>query len=262
MTLQQLSSTVSSESSICQTRIASRDAIVVDNGSLRLTVVPELGGKIVSLIRNERAYRPCNYADRFEEYEPSGFDECLPTIAACLYPEEPFSARRLPDHGDVWCSSSSVEIAGEQVALTTSIRSLPLRFTKKCQLQEKVVRLDYEVTNLSQSDVKFLWSAHPLLRVEPDAEIILPQEVKEVEVNWSKDNRLGKSGDRCTWPTTWSSIELFLRLLLRLRSYSRLLSAKASVECSCRAKMKASFSVSIPGWFHMLAFGFAKADGR
>ncbi len=177
MTLQQLSSTVSSESSICQTRIASRDAIVVDNGSLRR-----------------------NYADRFEEYEPSGFDECLPTIAACLYPEEPFSASRLPDHGDVWCSSSSVEIAGEQVTLTTSIRSLPLRFTKKCQLQEKVVRLDYEVTNLSQSDVKFLWSAHPLLRVEPDAEIILPQEVKEVEVNWSKDERLGKSGDRCTWP--------------------------------------------------------------
>src|SRR5580704_9342270 len=88
MTLQQLSSTVSSESSICQTRIASRDAIVVDNGSLRLTVIPELGGKIVSLIRSEsgyeyllqppdpeRAYRPCNYADRFEEYEPSGFDE-------------------------------------------------------------------------------------------------------------------------------------------------------------------------------------------
>lgn len=215
MTLQQLGSTVSSESSICQTRIASRDAIVVDNGSLRLTVVPELGGKIVSLIRNEsgyeyllqppdpeRAYRPRNYADRFEEYEPSGFDECLPTIAACLYPEEPFPASRLPDHGDVWCSSSSVQIAGEQVTLTTSIRSLPLRFTKKCQLQKKVVRLDYEVTNLSQSDVKFLWSAHPLLRVEPDAEITLPDEVKQLEVGWSRDNRLGKSGDRCTWPTT------------------------------------------------------------
>jgi len=94
----------------------------------------------------------------------------------------------------------SGEIAGDEVTLTTSIRSLPLRFTKKCQLQERVVRLDYEVTNLSRSDVKFLWSAHPLLRVESDAEIILPQEVKEVEVNWSKDERLGKSGDRCTWP--------------------------------------------------------------
>src|SRR5260370_26982890 len=119
MTLQRLSSTVSSESSICQTRVASRHAIVVDNGSLRLTLIPELGGRIVSLIRNEsgyeyllpppdpeRAYRPCNYAERFEEYEPSGFDECLPTIAACLYPEKPFSASRFPDHGD-FCGCSS-----------------------------------------------------------------------------------------------------------------------------------------------------------
>src|SRR5258708_31009500 len=101
MTLKQLSSTVSTESSICKTRIASRDAIVVDNGSLRLTVVPELGGKIVSLIRNEsgyeyllqppdpeREYRPCNYAARFEEYRPSCFDECLHTCAPCLYPEQ------------------------------------------------------------------------------------------------------------------------------------------------------------------------------
>src|SRR6266704_2926353 len=116
MTLQQLSSTVSSESSICQTRIASRDAIVVDNGSLRLTVVPELGDKIVSLIRNasgheyllqpadpERAYRPRSFGDKFEDYEQWGFDECLPTVAECLYPEEPFLAYELPDHGDVWC---------------------------------------------------------------------------------------------------------------------------------------------------------------
>src|SRR5258708_2486830 len=80
-------------------------------------------------------------------------------------------------------------------------RSLPLRFRKNLRLQENTIRLDYEVTNLSQSRVKFLWSAHPLLRVEPGAEIILPQEVKEVEVSWSRDERLGKSGDRCTWPS-------------------------------------------------------------
>ena len=214
MTLQQLSSTVSSESSIRETRIGSLDAVVLNNGWLRLTVVPELGGKIVSLIRNESGYeyllqpqdpeRACrqrNYGDKFEDYEPSGFDECLPTIANCLYPEAPFSASQLPDHGDIWCLSSAIEIVGEQIRLTSSIRSLPLRFTKKLQLRENIVRLDYEVTNLSQSSVKFLWSAHPLLRVEAGADIILPNEVKEVEIGWSRDSRLGKSGDRCAWPT-------------------------------------------------------------
>jgi galactose mutarotase-like enzyme len=213
MTLQQLSSTVSSETLIRQTRIGSLEAVVLNNGWLRLTVVPELGGKIVSLVRNEsgyeyflqphdpeRAYRQRNYGDKFEDYEPSGFDECLPTIANCLYPEEPFSASPLPDHGDLWCLSSGVEIVGEQIRLTTYLRSLPLRFTKIVQLRENIVRLDYEVTNLSQSSVRFLWSAHPLLKVQPEAEIILPEDVKEVEVGWSKDERLGKSGDRCSWP--------------------------------------------------------------
>jgi len=213
MTLQQLSSTVSSETLIRQTRIGWLDAVIFDNGLLRLTLVPELGGEIVSLIRNEngyeyllqphdpeRAYRQRNYGDKFEDYEPSGFDECLPTIANCLYPEAPFSASQLPDHGDIWCLSSAIEIVGEQIRLTSSIRSLPLRFTKKLQLRENIVRLDYEVTNLSQSSVKFLWSAHPLLRVEPGAEIILPNEVKEVEIGWSRDDRLGKSGERCAWP--------------------------------------------------------------
>jgi hypothetical protein len=213
MTRQQLSSTVSHETSIRQTRLGSLDAVVLDNGLLGMTVAADLGGKIVSLIRNEsgheyllqpsdpeQAYRPRSYGDKFEDYGPCGFDDCLPTVAECLYREESFPASQMPDHGDVWCSSSDVEIVGEQVRLTSSIRSLPLRFSKKICLQQNKVRLDYEATNLSRSSVKFLWSAHPLLRVGPGAEIILPHEVKEVEVSWSKDERLGRSGDRCTWP--------------------------------------------------------------
>jgi galactose mutarotase-like enzyme len=196
-----------------QTLQGSFDAFVLDNDVLRLTIVPQLGGKIVSLVRlesgyeyllqppePERTYRTRSYGDRFEDYETSGFDECTPTVAECLYPEEPFLRNRLPDHGDIWCLPSAVAIAGEQICLSTHLRSLPLRFTKKVQLQENTVILEYEATNLSQSNVKFLWSAHPLLRVEPDAEIVLPKEVKEVEVGWSKEERLGKSGDRCAWP--------------------------------------------------------------
>jgi galactose mutarotase-like enzyme len=196
-----------------QTRLGSLDAFVLDNSSLRLTVVPELGGKLASLIRNEsgreyllqpadpeHAYRPRTFGDKFEDYGPCGFDECLPTVAACLYPDEPFAASKLPDHGDVWCLPSSIETFAEKIRLTTALRSLPLRFTKEVQLRESTVRLDYEAINLSQSTVRFLWSAHPLLTVGPGAEIILPDEVKEVEVEWSKDERLGKAADRCRWP--------------------------------------------------------------
>jgi galactose mutarotase-like enzyme len=189
------------------------DAFILDNDVLRLTMVPQLGGKIVSLVRLEsgyeyllqppdpqRTYRTRSYGAKFEDHETSGFDECAPTVAECLYPEQPFLRSRLPDHGDVWSLPADAEIDGGQLCLTTRLRSLPLGFTKKVQLQEDRVRLDYEATNLSQSRVKFLWSAHPLLRTEPGAEIVLPNEVKEVEVGWSKEERLGKSGDRCAWP--------------------------------------------------------------
>lgn len=196
-----------------QTLQGSFDAFVLDNGVLRLMIVPQLGGKMVSLVRlesgyeyllqppdQERAYRTRSYGAKFEDHETSGFDECAPTVAECQYPEQPFLRNRLPDHGDVWSLPAEAEIDGGQLSLTTHLRSLPLRFTKKVQLQGDSVRLDYEATNLSQSSVKFLWSAHPLLRVEPGAEIVLPKEVKEVEVGWSKDGCLGKSGDRCSWP--------------------------------------------------------------
>src|SRR6201981_547220 len=102
--------------SIRQTLQGSFDAFVLDNALLRLTIMPELGGKIVSLIRlasgrefllqppePERAYRRRSYGGSFEVSETSGFDECAPTVAECQYPEEPFLARRLPDHGDIWC---------------------------------------------------------------------------------------------------------------------------------------------------------------
>lgn len=204
-----------SRSSIRQTFHGSLDALVIENSALRLTIMPELGGKIVSLIRlengreyllqppePEQAYRSRFYGGSFEDYETSGFDECVPTIAECRYPEEPFLDSRLPDHGDVWCLPSSVEIVGEQVRLTSQLKSLPLRFTKTIELADNIVRLDYEATNLSPSTVNFLWSAHPLLRVESGAEIVLPKEVKQVEVVWSSEERLGKAGDRCTWPET------------------------------------------------------------
>src|SRR5438552_6543784 len=71
------------ESWIRRTQLGPLEAIVLDNGLLRLTVVPELGGKIVSLVRIEsgnefllqppepkRAYRPRSHGAKFDDYAP------------------------------------------------------------------------------------------------------------------------------------------------------------------------------------------------
>lgn len=188
------------------------DAIVLSNADLLLVAIPEHGGKIASLVRQQSGYEyllqtisgqnysQLAYAEDFENGDLSGFDECIPTIAKSRYPSEPAAGKQLPDHGDVWSLPSKLEVVGEKVSFITSLYSLPLRFTKTVQLHGSTVRLDYEVMNLSHSALKFLWSAHPLLNVQHQAEIVLPPCVDELEIGWSKDGRLGQPGSRCSWP--------------------------------------------------------------
>jgi hypothetical protein len=68
------------------------------------------------------------------------------------------------------------------------------------KLEGSSVLLRYEVENRSDIEFQWLWSAHPLLAVEAGCRIILPREVTEVFVNWSRNDRLGKFGDTCGWP--------------------------------------------------------------
>ena len=188
------------------------DAIVTSNADLLLVAIPGRGGKLASLIRQQSGYeyllqpaaahkyRELVYADDFANGDLSGFDECIPTVAKCRYPSEPAFGKQVPDHGDVWSLPSKLEVVGEKVSFITSLISLPLRFTKTVQLQGNTVRLDYEVANFSHFPLRYLWSAHPLLSVQPETEIVLPEDVDELEIGWSKDGRLGQPGDRCSWP--------------------------------------------------------------
>ncbi len=74
--------------------------IKLDTEFFSLVVVPELGGKITSLVnkatgreflsRTSIPYRRRAYADRFENYERDGADECFPTVEACPYPAFPW----------------------------------------------------------------------------------------------------------------------------------------------------------------------------
>src|SRR4051794_28820774 len=98
--------------SISEERIGGFPAYSLCNGVVRLAVIPRLGGKIVSfcrvesehewLLQRERPYRTLSYGDDFEAGAPAGFDECFPTIRACVYPEREYPGLALPDHGELW----------------------------------------------------------------------------------------------------------------------------------------------------------------
>jgi galactose mutarotase-like enzyme len=186
--------------------------ITLDNGLTRIAVLPELGGKIISLVRvaSGREYlvslptgtdfRKPSFGRIFVDYNNVGFDECIPTIAACTYPDGSFAGTQLPDHGDVWSVPWQHEVCGTSLLLSVEGRSLPYIFSKRLSLEGAALKIEYELQNKSSVVFHYLWSAHPLLNTEPGATILLPLDSGTLLIDSSKGVRLGSKGESCTWP--------------------------------------------------------------
>jgi galactose mutarotase-like enzyme len=151
---------------------------------VEVSVVPELGAKIISLkhLQTGREWlwhppggltlfrnRP---GDDFSKGTLVGVDECLPTIAPCLW-----QGRALPDHGEVWTAAWSVDrVAWANGILRTWTRlSLsPFQFERTIELQEDEIRLSYRLHNQSAAEESYLWAIHPLLSLQAGDQLELP----------------------------------------------------------------------------------------
>ena len=160
------------------------EVFILSNQDIELAVVPELGGRIISLkdLRTGREwlwhpaggrklFRNCP-GDNFESSPLIGIDECLPTIAACSWQE-----RDLPDHGEVWAAAWDVDFdAWERGLLHTSVnlKISPFDFERTIELRENEVRLSYQLANRSGAEEFYLWAMHPLLRLKVGDQLELP----------------------------------------------------------------------------------------
>lgn len=180
------------------------DCLVLKTDTLRAEILPALGGKVASLRSNglELLHPPIrDYAVRtaqmgFEESDASGFDECLPTVAGCVLPD----GTEIPDHGEFWRLPCRVESAGErQAKLLAEGRVLPLRFERTLRLEANTLRIEYRLENVGETDVPYLWAAHPLLIVEAGDRIVLPPSIHQVVPESSLSGRL-QPGRELSWP--------------------------------------------------------------
>ncbi len=184
------------------------------NDFLQLELLPDIGGKLISLRdlesgrefllppqRSDPPYARAFPGARFESYDTSGFDECFPTIEPCrCMPGTSATGWDLPDHGELWSKSWNWRSDGEEVLCSVGGAQWPYQFERRIRLTGRTVRLSYRVVNLSPAPMPFLWAAHPLLRVKPGDRIMLPGEVREVLLNWSSNDHAGRLGDRRSWP--------------------------------------------------------------
>jgi hypothetical protein len=92
-----------------RTSIAESENVLIAAGECEVTVLPRFGGKISSIRigQNELLQRPlAQIAPRtktmaFDQGDASGWDECLPSVAACSV-NTAAGVAEIPDHGDLW----------------------------------------------------------------------------------------------------------------------------------------------------------------
>jgi galactose mutarotase-like enzyme len=164
------------------------EVYTLSNNKVQLAVVPELGAKIISLIdlrsgrewlwhphRELKLFRN-RLGDDFSQSPLAGIDECLPTIAPCQW-----QGRALPDHGEVWSTSWSVDsTAWENGVLQTTNRLIlsPFLMKRSVALEGSAVRLNYQLDNVGDSHEAYLWSLHPLIRLQAGDRLVLPDSTR------------------------------------------------------------------------------------
>lgn len=162
----------------------------IQDARVGLAVVPELGGKIVSLkdlqTQREWLWYPGQRLELFKNQPHdafcdsplAGMDECLPTILPCAW-----RGRNLPDHGEVWNKSWEVDMDAWRLGvLSTSIRLewSPFVFERSIALHHGEILLNYKLSNTNGAEEPFLWAVHPLLRLTEGDRLELPGSTRQL----------------------------------------------------------------------------------
>jgi galactose mutarotase-like enzyme len=188
--------------------------VLIQVGSCAVTVLPQFGGKIASIRVDEHELlqtplapiAPRNSTMPFDAGDASGWDECLPSVAACTVDLETGTAE-VPDHGDLWRIPWTHQVTATDnasVTLTGKCHSLPLELERRLELLEVGecwhLKLQYKLTNHGTESVPWSWAAHPLFAVEAGDRIVLPDSITELRLEGSGGKRLGEAGQRVSWP--------------------------------------------------------------
>lgn len=161
------------------------------SAELELRCVPELGGRVFSLIsgrtgrewlwrqpRVPALFHPADQRD-FGTGTFAGLDECLPTIGACDW----LDGRELADHGEVWAQAWTVEEhTKDGLALVVGVPALGLRLARRIRLEGNLVRFDYTLENSAGVPAPALWAMHPLFALASGDRLELPAEESELQL--------------------------------------------------------------------------------
>lgn len=190
----------------------------LQNVELTVDVLPDEGGRIASLkslrsgiefLTQSSRSGPCRQPSLhalFQDGPCAGIEECLPTVGPC---DSQTQGGPAPDHGDFWQLTWDVTAASDtHLSMTATGFSRTLSFMKELFLEDNVLRVRYRVKNIGAVAQFFLYACHPLFAVSAGDRILLPREIRELRLDYSRENRIGERGIIVSWPQTQSGIRL------------------------------------------------------
>lgn len=200
------------QESVCTVTDMSRDGLRVirlENESLSLYILPEVGAKILRLLDKKQArnflwenprIRPQRFPvdANFDNYWCGGWDDAFPTADACVYNNEPF-----PNLGELRSLEWAVEETKSDhnkalVCLSTFGPISAIKASKTISLLDREVQMHFEIEGMGPLPVDFLWGTHPAFAVETGTRLIVPARVGIV--GHSTDPSMGSVGERYQWP--------------------------------------------------------------
>lgn len=186
----------------------------ISTDTIKLDLVPELGGKILSLIDptngvdwmwsppDQRGLFRNKITDPFIAGPLAGADECFPTIAPCRW-----QGRDLPDHGDLWAVPWQV-LAHTESEIDLQVRPpvSPFEFRRRIALERNSAHFTYTVRNAGRKDESFLWAFHPMLHYDAGDRLEVP--ATSARIDSQINTPFGGRGDRIKLPEPLPGVRL------------------------------------------------------
>ncbi len=176
------------------------EAILLKNSELAITVIPQLGAKITSIVslkhnrewlaHDKQITLKITKSNDFSEHDSGGWDECFPGISSQLYEHIPNKTHFSHDHGELWCQAWQIthtHISDEEIVLSLQAEVFDSTFTfiRTFNLKKHSKRLlvDYHVKNNTTYNLPFVWSAHPIFAIKPEMRILINNKHMEFKVD-------------------------------------------------------------------------------
>ena len=198
-----------------QTTVSGFPAIALYSDEMEVVAVPSIGMKLTNLRRRrgrEWLWRndqlplriPGPGSSYVDTADSGGWDECFPTVGPSPLPGAPPGTPPLSDHGELWSAGWTSSIydhaEGTTLAGTATGLALPCEFHRELTLDrvEPVMRMRYRLRHTGGAPFPWIWSAHPLLNVQPGSLLELPT-VSQVKLDAVHGRDDLARGDVVSW---------------------------------------------------------------